>query len=104
MRMGPGDLDFPVPWSSAPETSFVEPPETYRAALTEAGFTILAERSRAMFARDFFAALRARQAQSGPAPLGLQIVMGATTPQKIANMIGLIDRGVIAPTEMIARR
>jgi SAM-dependent methyltransferase len=104
MRTGPGDLNFPVPWSSAPETSFVEPPETYRAALTEAGFRIQAERSRAVFAREFFAALRARQTQSGASPLGLQIVMGTTTPQKIANMLGLIDRGVIAPTEMIARR
>jgi SAM-dependent methyltransferase len=63
MRTGPGDLNFPVPWSSAPETSFVEPPETYRAALTGAGFTIQAERSRAMFARDFFAALRSERAR-----------------------------------------
>jgi hypothetical protein len=29
--------------------------------------------------------------------------MGATTQQKIANMLGLIDRGVIAPTELVAR-
>ena len=104
MRTGPGDLVFPVPWSSIAETSFVEPPETYRAALTDAGFTILAERNRLAFARDFFAALRARQTQSGPSPLGLQIVMGPTTSQKIANMIGLLDRGVIAPTEIIAKR
>ncbi len=104
MRTGPGALDFPVPWSSRPETSFVEPPETYRAALTEAGFTIVAERNRAAFTRDFFAALRARQAQSGPPPLGAHIVMGPATPQKIANLTNLLERGMIAPTEMIARR
>ena len=42
MRTGEGALDFPVPWSSAPETSFVETPEGYRAALAAAGFTIAA--------------------------------------------------------------
>ena len=104
MRTGPGALDFPVPWSGSAETSHVEPPETYRAALTEAGFTILAERNRAAFARDFFAALRARQATSGPSPLGIQIIMGPTAPQKLANVTALLERGVIAPVEMIARR
>ncbi len=103
MRTGPGDLVFPLPWSTVVDTSFVEPAETYRSALTEAGFTISSERNRAAAARDFFA-LRAREAQSGHPPLGLQIVMGPTAPQKIANMIGLLERGVIAPIEMIARR
>lgn len=104
MRSGPGAIDFPVPWSSTPETSFVETPEAYRTALTNAGFTIIAERSRAAFAREFFAALRARQGELGPPSLGLQIVMGSTTPQKIANMTSLLERGVIAPTEIIATR
>ncbi len=103
MRTGPGALDFPVPWSSGAETSFLEPPETYRAALTAAGFSIIAERSRAAFAREVFAAQRARQAVSGPPPLGVQIVMGPQAAQKVANLIGLLDRGVIAPMEMIAR-
>ena len=104
MRTGPGAIDFPVPWSSTPDTSFVEPPETYRTALTDAGFTIIAERSRAEFARDFFAALRARLGQPGAPSLGLQVVMGPTTPQKITNMTNLLERDIIAPTEIIATR
>lgn len=104
MRTGEGPIDFPVPWSSAPETSFVESPEAYKAALHAAGFTIAAERSRAEFAVAFFAAMRARMAQSGPPPIGLNIIMGPTAPQKIANMVGMLDRGVIAPVEIIARR
>ena len=104
MRTGPGALDFPVPWSSAAQTSFVEPPEAYRAALAEAGFTIVAERSRADFAREIFAAQRARQVQSAPPPLGPHIVMGPAAARKIANLTAMLERGVIAPTEMIARR
>lgn len=104
MRTAPGALAFPLPWSSGAETSFLEPPETYRAALTETGFTIIAERNRAAFAREVFAAHRARQPPSGPPPLGPQIVMGPQAAQKIANLTALLERGVIAPVEMIARR
>jgi SAM-dependent methyltransferase len=104
MRTGPGALDFPLPWASSAETSFVEPPGTYRDALTEAGFTIVAERNRAAFALGSLAAARARQGPSGPPPLGPQIAMGPTAPRKIANLTDLLERGVVAPIEMIARR
>ena len=104
MRTGPGALDFPLPWSGDAATSFVESPQIYRAALADAGFTIAAERNRAAFALDFIAALCARQSQSGLPPLGPHIVMGSTMPRKIANLARLLERGVIAPMEMIARR
>lgn len=104
MRVGDGDLTFPVPWSSAPETSFVETPAAYRAALATSGFTITSERDRGAFALDFFEKLRARQATSGPPPIGLGLVLGATGGQKIANMISHVKEGVIAPVEIIAAR
>lgn len=104
MRMQPGELMFPVPWSTTPDTSFLEPPETYRAALTAAGFTLEAERSRAEFAKAFFAALQARLAQSGPQPLGLQIIMGPTAGVKVGNMVRMVNAGMIAPVEILARK
>lgn len=120
MRTGPGALDFPLPWSSSPDTSFVEPAETYRSALIEAGFSIVAERGRADFARAFFAAQQARRAearktdarqigahtssQPSSGGLGSQIVMGPNAAQKTGHLMGLIERGVVAPTEIIVRR
>jgi MPBQ/MSBQ methyltransferase len=102
MRLGEGELAFPLPWADGPEASFVEPPETYRAALRQAGFSLAGERDRSAFALDFFARLRARQAQSGPPPAGLNAVLGPAGPQKIANMVALIAAGSIGPVEMIA--
>ena len=93
MRTAPGALEFPLPWSSEAATSFLEPPEAYRAALTEAGFTIAAECSRA-----------APRIRPAPPPLGVQIVMGPAAAQKIANLTSLLERGLLAPTEMIARK
>ena len=102
MRESDAEFVYPVPWSAAPDTNFIAAAADYKRLLAAAGFAVTYERSRREFALQFFQQLRARMAQSGPSPLGLQILMGATTPQKVANMIGLIDRGVIAPTEIIA--
>jgi SAM-dependent methyltransferase len=96
-------LAFPVPWASSAEASFVAGAATYRRLLSEAGFVVEKERSRAAVALDFLRKIQSRSAAGGPPPLGLHILMGATTPQKVANMIDGVARGLIAPTEMIGR-
>ncbi len=60
-------------------------------------------RSRREFAVKFFQDLRARIAQTGAPPLGLHILMGAATPQKIGNMVSALEQGLISPTEIICR-
>jgi SAM-dependent methyltransferase len=103
MRLAEGDLAFPLPCSSVPETSFVAPVATYRDGLRAAGFTILAERPRGQFAIEYLRAMRARAAQAGPSQPNLQSVMGADAALKSANLFGCLERGLLAPTEMIAR-
>ncbi len=103
LRMGGGDLAFPVPWARTPEMSFLGDPFGYRTGLEKAGFAVLKERERRAFAIEFFQKMRARVAESGLPPLGLHIVMGADFSQKTKNMIDNLERGLIAPTEMICR-
>ena len=103
MRESDGDFAYPVPWSSAPETNFIASSEVYRKELVAAGFAIMKERSRRDFALEFFAQMRQRMAAGGPPAPGLQIVMGATAPQKVTNMMGMLQRGLFAPTEIISR-
>jgi SAM-dependent methyltransferase len=104
MREKEGEITFPVPWATVAGTSFVESSGTYQRLLAGAGFSILMERSRRDFAIEFFQQMRARAAESGgPPPLGLQILMGASAPDKVANMIANLESGLIAPTEIIAR-
>lgn len=105
MRIGPGELTYPVPWATTAAPSAVASPDEYRAALSAAGFTIEAERNRHAFALEFFEELKAKTAgQNGPPPLGLHILMGATAPQKVQNMLENISAGRIAPVEMIGRK
>lgn len=105
MLTGDGELTYPVPWATTPSSSAVAPPGEYRDALEKAGFTVVAERNRREFALAFFDQLRARTAAAGgPPPLGLHILMGRNTPEKVQNMIANIASGKIAPVELIARK
>jgi len=105
MKTGDGDLTFPVPWATTAESSALAKPSQYREALEKAGFTVIAERNRRDFALAFFDQLRAKTAAAGgPPPLGLHILMGRNTPDKLRNMIENVSSGRIAPVEMIARK
>lgn len=105
MRIGDGELTFPVPWATTAASSAVAKPAQYREALEKVGFTVIAERNRRDFALAFFDQLRAKTAAAGgPPPLGLHILMGRNTPDKLQNMIENISKGRIAPVEMIARK
>lgn len=100
MQLSPGEMRFPVPWSSHPETSFVVQPGDYRAALEGAGFEITAERDRLDFARAFFDQVAARQA-SGTAPV--QAHRGADFAVKARNLRDMIKAGLLGPREIIAK-
>jgi SAM-dependent methyltransferase len=105
MRTGPGELAYPVPWATTADLSAVAEPEQYRKALHGAGFAVVAERNRRDFALGFFADLRAKTgAAGGPPPLGLHVLMGKSTPEKVQNMIDNITNARIAPIELIARK
>ena len=94
-----------MPWASDEDTNFIETPATYRSLLSAEGFEVIKERDRSDFALGFFKALQTKGPQAGgPSKFGLQIVMGASSPQKAANMISLVERGTVRPMVMICRR
>jgi ubiquinone/menaquinone biosynthesis C-methylase UbiE len=105
MRIGDGELTFPVPWATTAASSAVAEPAQYRSALQATGFAVVAEHNRRDFTLAFFEQLRARtMAASGPPPLGLHVLMGRNAPDKIQNMTRNISEGRIAPIELIARK
>lgn len=103
MRVGDGDLMFPVPWATTAEESAVSSPEEYREALRAGGFSVTVERNRHDFAMDFFAKLQAATAGAeGPPPLGLHLLMGETAPVKVKNMRANISQNLVAPVEIVS--
>jgi SAM-dependent methyltransferase len=103
MHMDKGDLPYPMPWAMTPETSFVEPPSHYRKALLKAGFAIELDRSLGELALKLNREMREKVALNGPSPLGPHVLLGATAPERLANVMAALAQGRIAPIEIIAR-
>ena len=103
MRVGEGDLPYPMPWAQTSETSFVETPETYRRLLSAAGFTIESEENRRDLVLNVARERRAKVEKEGMPPLNQQLLMGATFRERIGNVMATLERGIIAPVQIIAR-
>jgi SAM-dependent methyltransferase len=100
--MGPpgADVDLPVPWASTPADSHLVTPDRYVTVLEAASFRVDHVRDRRDFAVGFFRELMGR---SGPPPqLGLHLVMGAETATKLGNVARAVERGAVAPVEIVA--
>lgn len=104
MRVGPGELRYPVPWSSSPETSRVDEVGRYREAASAAGLEVVAELDRTAEATAFFDRLRAGAAAGAPSPLGLHLLMGPETQTKVSNMVWAVTSGILAPVELVLAR
>jgi len=105
MQTGDGDLNFPVPWANTQEISALSNIEQYKNALHLAGFEIIAEENRRLFALEFFAEQQAKISNLKKLPaLGLHLVMGKETPIKIKHVVEGFSSGYIAPIELIVKK
>jgi ubiquinone/menaquinone biosynthesis C-methylase UbiE len=103
MRTREGAMRYPVPWAPSEETSFVANVKEYREALAQAGFQVVGERHRGAFALEFTKRTMARVAQDGPPVLGLHLLMGEQTKLLLANVVAMIQEGILEPIELFAR-
>lgn len=103
MVTGAAQPDYPVPWAATPSSSFLETPAQYITHLEAAGFTDIVVNDRTQAAVAAFDQIQ-QTSVAGPPPLGLHLVMGPETPTKLGNLVAAIRSGIIAPTEIIARR
>jgi ubiquinone/menaquinone biosynthesis C-methylase UbiE len=103
MRVDEGDLPYPMPWAQSTETSFVETPEAYRHLLSAAGFKIEREENRRAFVLDLAREMRAKIERDGLPALNPHVLIGPAARERLGNVMATLERGTIAPVEMIAR-
>jgi ubiquinone/menaquinone biosynthesis C-methylase UbiE len=103
MRAGEGDLPYPMPWAMTSATSFVEAPETYRRLLGAAGFMIESEENRRDFVLELARERRAKAEKEGMPALNQQLLMGPSFRERIGNVMASLERGIVAPIQIIAR-
>lgn len=103
MRVGPGETPFPVPWSSAPEHSFLLSPEETVAALDRAGFEIETIEDWRDVALSYVAPPAKTAAAAEKPALGKRLVMGPNAALKAANLRQAVTEGVVSPVAIVAR-
>lgn len=98
-----GDFQFPVPWATDANSSFLVSPDEMQSLLEQAGFIVDVTNDKTEFAVEFFQSAVASMAD-GPAPIGLHLIMGPTARDKFGNMIQNVKAGLCGPWELIATR
>jgi SAM-dependent methyltransferase len=101
MRIGGGDVRYPLPWSATSAGSFLEPPSTYRTLIEGAGFAIEDVIDRSAMARRFFQ--KAGENASETPRVDLSALLGENVGDRVANIADAVEAGVVAPVEIIAR-
>jgi SAM-dependent methyltransferase len=95
MRVGDGDLTYPLPWADDETSSFVETRERYRELLEAAGFRVETDEDRTA----------AVAAAGPPAPGALTpgALFGPGFEERIGNNIAATMAGILSPVLMTAR-
>lgn len=99
-----GALQFPVPWATTQDASFLAGIGDMQAMLDAAGFEVLSCEDRTDYARGFFEKLRQQAAAGGPPQFGLSLIMGEDFRIKVANMIRNVNEGRCGPWEIVCRK
>jgi hypothetical protein len=99
MRVGSGELTFPVPWASGPATSALKAPDAYVAALEAAGLRVVGTTDRSALVAEVLARVAA-----DPPAVNLSHVMGPRWPTLFTNLVASLHAGVVAPIEIVAEQ
>lgn len=104
MRKSDELLEYPVPWAASDETSCLTTPEEMRTLLTRTGFDVKEVDDRTDFGVEFLKGKAIAATNGSPPPLGIHLIMGASAGDKLTNVLRNIEKGRIAPVQMIATR
>jgi SAM-dependent methyltransferase len=96
MRVGDGDLTYPLPWATDETSSFVETRERYSEMLQAAGFRVEVDEDRT-------AAVAAAGGAVGAGALGPGEVFGPGFAERIGNNIADTMTGKLSPILIVAR-
>ena len=105
MLIGNCELQYPLPWAVEEDGNAIASATDYISALIKAGFSLKHEDDKTDFANGFFEKISVSMGSSkGPPPVGLHLLMGDLTQQKIKNMAQLVKSGIIAPKILIMEK
>ena len=93
LKKGDGEVNYPMPWASTSEISFLFKETEMDNFLTKFGLTKEQSNDQTIYGIDFLDALFAKLKEFGPPKIGLNALMGETTKQKLVNVLGHLKSG-----------
>ena len=99
-----GPPDFPVPWASVPENSFLATDEDTRRDLGAAGFEIVSFRDATQATLPALGAMRRRMETQGLPPLGVHVLVGERFLRSQINSQKATEDGKTRTVEIVARK
>lgn len=95
-RKGREDVDYPVPWANDPSVSFLGTINTTDCLLSELGFTKIQTTDQTDKGTEFLIGLFENLKKNGPPKIGLNVLMGASTKEKLINILkGLEEEKIV---------
>jgi len=92
---GTGSVTYPMPWATDASQSYLSQATEVHALLAELGFRQKSIRDQTQAGIAFFEKVLQRLAADGPPPLGLHLIMGASTQQKLGNLLAHLRDGTL---------
>ena len=95
-RKGRRDVDYPVPWADNASVSFLGTINTTDCFLNQLGFSKMQTIDQTVKGTAFLIDLFENLKKNGPPKIGLNVLMGASTKQKLLNILkGLEEEKIV---------
>lgn len=87
LKKGDGEINYPMPWASSENLSYLFKAEEMDNLLRELGLVKEQFTNQTQAGIDFFEALVLKLKEFGPPKIGLNVLMGETTKPKLMNLL-----------------
>ena len=105
INAGPNGLpEFPQPWASIPENSFLAEDEEMKRDLAAAGFELLSFEDHTATSLPSQIAFRKKIEAEGLPPLGVHVLFGPEFLQLQLNTLRALEEGRARPVQIVARK
>jgi len=93
LRKEKGEINYPMPWASIADHSFLFKEDEMDLFLNDAGLTKERSTDQTQAGIDFFDKLMVRLKEFGPPKMGLNVLMGESTKTKLMNLLTHLKTG-----------
>lgn len=95
LKKGDSPIQYPMPWASVADHSFLFQAAAMEGYLKELGLTKEQSTNQTQAGIAFFEALLDKLQKSGPPKIGLNVLMGETTKSKLMNLMEHLKNGAL---------